>query len=308
MKSQYLLLFKKQVTVGAPETLLGTEAIETVDGVQIGEYEGEFSKRNVDGVIVSPGEEVNTKPHQTLTTKIDMAGCGSNANEVAYGPMLEGCGFTRTTVTTDGSEQEIFTLNNTTDSALLTLGRHVGDQKYNLMADVRGNVEFSFDSYLRMMFNFIGSYNRPVEKTNPVSITYSNYATPIPVNYDNTTACKLDGVDVVVHSLSIKAGSGVNMVNVPGQKEARHSALFATANLTMPASKVSDKDWFVQFESHQGVAKVSFEITHGTVQYNTIKFSCSTVQVTKPKETSIDGDEGYQVELGFFDALVITFT
>ncbi|NQY37837.1 MAG: hypothetical protein HRT37_23370 [Alteromonadaceae bacterium] len=308
MKTQYLLLVKKQTTAGTAETLTGAEAIETVDGVQIGEYEGQFVKRNIDGVVASPGEEVNTKPHQTLTTKIDMAGCGSSSNAIAYSAMLEACGFTRSVVGTTGAESEIFTLDNNTDSALLTLGRHVGNQKFNVMPDARGNVEFSFDNYLRMIFNFIGSYTRPAAAANPGSITYSNYATPIPVNYDNTTACKLDSVDVVVHSLSIKAGSGVKMLNVPGQKEARHSALFATGNLTMPANNIIDKDWFDTFESHNGVVKVPFEIEHGTVQYNKIKLSCTEVQVGKPKETSIDGDEGYQIELGFFGPLVITLT
>ena len=104
MKTQYLLLVKKQTTAGTAETLTGAEAIEIVDGVQIGEYEGQFVKRNIDGVVASPGEEVNTKPHQTLTTKIDMAGCGSSSNAIAYSAMLEACGFTRSVVGTQNQK------------------------------------------------------------------------------------------------------------------------------------------------------------------------------------------------------------
>jgi hypothetical protein len=308
MKNDFLLLFATQTVKGTAETLTGANVIETVDGVTVGEYEGVFVTRNVDGVIATPGEEINTKPHQTLATKIDMAGCGSDTNAVAYGPILQACGFTRTTDDTVGDEKEIFTLDNTVDSPILTLGRHVGNKKFNAIPDARGNVDFSFDAFVSMALNFIGAYVRPVEAPFPGSITYDNYADPIPVNCENTVKAQLDGVDVVLHGLSIKAGSGVNMVNVPGQKEARHSPLFATGTVTILADDISDKDWFVKAESHNGVSHVGFEVEHGTTQYNTINFKSLGVQLSKPVESFIDGDAAYQFQMAFQESLVITLS
>jgi hypothetical protein len=306
MKDNAILLFKQQAVAGVPEVLTGANVIETTDGIQVGEYEGEFKTRNVDSVIANPGEEVNTKPHQTLATKIDAAGCGSNANAVVYGPMLAACGFVRTTDDTVKAEKEIFTLDNTADSPLLTLGRYVGDKKFNIIPDARGNLDIAFDGYVSFALNFIGSYTRPASAPFPGSLAYDNYADPVPVNSENTQLCRLDGVNVVLHGLSIKAGSGVSMMNVPGQKEARHAPLFSTGSMTILADDPSVKDWFETFESHNGVATVPFEIEHGTAQYNKINFKCLAVQLAKPKETSIDGDLAYQFELRFQQPLVIT--
>ncbi len=308
MKDNYLLLVKKQAVAGTPETLDGSNVIETVDGVQVGEYEGEYKTRNVDGVVATSGEEVNVKPHQTANFKVDGAGCGSSANTVAWGAMMEACGFVRTTDDTASAEKEIFTLDNNVDSPLLTLGRHVGNKKYNVIPDARGNVDFSFDGYVGFAFNFIGSYVRPAEAPFPGSIVYSNYADPVAVNSENTQLCQLDGVDVVLHNLSIKAGSGVNMTNVPGQKEARHAPLFATGSMTILADDISSKDWFEKFESHNGVSNVPFEIEHGTVQYNKINFKSAAVQLSKPKETTIDGDLAYQFDMSFQESLIITLS
>ena len=306
MKDNAILLFKKQAVKGVPEVLTGANVIETTDGIQVGEYEGEFKTRNVDSVIATPGEEVNTKPHQTLATKIDAAGCGSNVNTVVYGPILEACGFVRTTDDTVSAEKEIFTLDNNVDSPLLTLARYVGDKKFNVIPDARGNLDISFDGYVSFALNFVGSYTRPAGAPFPNSLVYSNYADPVPVNSENTQLCKIDGVDVVLHGFSIKAGSGVNMVNVPGQKEARHAPLFATGSATILADDPLVKDWFAKFESHNGVSTVPLEVEHGTVQYNTLNFKCLEVQLAKPKESSIDGDLAYQFELRFQSALVIT--
>jgi hypothetical protein len=305
MKDNYLLLVKEQAIAGVAETLTGADVIETTDGVQVGEYEGEFITRKVDGVIATAGEEINKAPHQTVTTKVDMAGCGSATNAAVIGKLLQACGFTRTADDTLGAEQEIFTLDNNNVSKLLTLGRYVGDKKFNSIPDVRGNVDFAFDSFISMALNFIGSYVRPVEAPFPGSIVYSNYAEPLPVNNENNAISRLDGVDVVTHGLSIKAGSGVKMVNVPNQKEARHTELFATGSMTVLAADISEKDWFVKVESHNGVSKVPFEYEHGTVQYNIINFKSTAVQLSKPKETSIDGDLAYEFALNFTD-LVIT--
>ena len=308
MKNDFILLFATQLAKNVPETLTGANVVETVDGVTVAEYEGVFVTRNPDGVIATPGEEINTKPHQSLSTKIDMAGCGSAANTVVYGPILEACGFVRTTDNTPGAEKEIFTLDNTVESPTLTLGRHVGNKKYNVIPDARGNVDFSFDAFIAMSLSFSGGYVRPVEAPFPGSLVYDNYADPIPVNYENTVLAQLDGEDVVLHNLSIKAGSGVNMVNVPGQKEARHSSLFATGSVTILAADISDKDWFDVVESHTGVVHVPFEVEHGTAQYNTINFKSAGVTLSKPTESFIDDDAAYQFEIAFQESLVITLS
>ena len=301
MKSQYLLLFAIQAVAGTPETLTGANVIETVDGIDVGEYEGDFVTREVDGVVASPGEEINAKPYQTVPFKVDGAGCGSSANAVVYGPILEACGFVRTADATPGSESETFVLDNNVTSPVLTLARYVGDKKINVIPDARGNVEFSFDKFVGMSFNFMGGYQRPIEGAFPSGLVYDNYAEPIPVNADNTGLCKLDGVDIVMHNLSIKTGEGVNFINVPGQKEARHGKLFGTGSITLLAADISDKDWFAVAESHNGVVKVPFEFEHGTVQYNKMNFKSLEVQLTKPKATSIDGDEAYTFDMKFFD-------
>lgn len=308
MKSQYLLLYAIQAVAGIPETLTGANVIETVDGIDVGEYEGDFVTREVDSVIANPGEEVNTKPHQTVPFKIDGAGGGSATNTVAWGGLLQACGFVRTVDATLGTEKEIFTLDNETTSPIVTLGRYVGNKKINIIPDARGTVEFAFDKFVGMSFNFLGGYERPIEGAWPTGIVYDNYAEPVPVNADNTGVCKLDGIDVVMHNLSIKAGDSVNFVNVPGQKEARHGKLFGTGSITILAADISVKDWFAKTESHNGVATVPFEFEHGTVQYNKMHFGCTQVQLTKPKSTSVDGEEAYTFEMRFLSTFVLTLS
>lgn len=307
IKNNYLLLAKKEATAGTIEPLDGSNAIETVEGVKVNEYDGDYQTRAVDGVAATAGEEVNTKPRQSFDFRVDLAGSGNPVNSVAFAMLLEACGFVRTVDATPGDEKEIFTLDNNVESPTVTLGRHVGNKKFNASAGCRGNVSFSFDGYIGMAFNFLGSYARPAASPFPASIVFDNYAAPLPVNSENTQLCQLDGEDIIMHGLSISAGSGVQMVNVPGQKQARHDRLFASGQITILQSEIGEKDWFERVESHNGVVTVPFDFQHGKVAGNRVRFQ-GQVQLSQPSESSINGEEAYQFNMTWQNNLVITLS
>lgn len=302
MKNNFILLFAIQTALGTAETLTGANVLETVDGINVGEYEGEFVTRKVDGPVATPGEEVNTKPYQSIDFKVDAAGSGALGTAVVYGPLLEACGFVRT----QPVDEEVFTLDNNTISPIVTLARHVGNKKLNTIPDCRGTVSIAFGAYIQFAFKFVGDYNRPASAPNPGSLTYDNYAEPIPVNNDNTAICTLDGENIVMHDCSITPGDSVKFVNLPGQKEAKHGELFTKGSITILAKDITDKDWFPVVESHNGVATVPWVHEHGTVAGNTLNFACPTVQLSKPKESFVDGEAAYQFEMSFQAPLVIT--
>jgi len=155
--------------------------------------------------------------------------------------------------------------------------------------------------------NCKGSYVRPAAGGNPVTIAYSNYADPLPVNKENTVTVDLGGQALKMTGGSINFGGGASYRNIPNSESSAHGDFEPTGQLTFVAPDIATKNYFADAESHNGVVEQTFQLVHGTVGGNIIEIVSARVQLSNISETDIDGDVGFQADIRFLEAPKLIF-
>jgi hypothetical protein len=308
MKLNSILLAMLEVSEGVDPGVDGTHVMETVDGISVTQYDGEKVTRNVDSVIPSVGPEINKSPHSTWSFNIDASGSGTKGTAPAFGCLLQACGFVETVDTaTPGSETVTYELSHN-KSKTVTLVRHTGGKMIQKTHGVRGELSIDFNQFIRMQFgNCKGSYVRPAAGGNPVTIAYSNYADPLPVNKENTVTVDLGGQALKMTGGSINFGGGASYRNIPNSESSAHGDFEPTGQLTFVAPDIATKNYFADAESHNGVVEQTFQLVHGTVGGNIIEIVSARVQLSNISETDIDGDVGFQADIRFLEAPKLIF-
>lgn len=306
MKTQNILLFKREASAGVLEALDGSNVLETVGGITVAPYSGDKVTREVDSPEATPGISVNVNPHQSFSFNVDAAGSGTAGTAPVFGPLLEASGLVESI---DAGNSVSYTLSNNVKSPTVSLAKYEGDDILQTGAGGRGNVVLSFDNKIpQLQFsNFLVDYIRPAHANFPSSLVYDNYADPLPMTAENTTKAKLFDRDVVFLSGSVTFGSGVTMRNVPNQKEAIHGNLFTTVTVTFVAKSLADENWFADAESHNGVSLGNFEIEHGLTSGNIIHYLSTQNQIAEISEGEQDGEKTFTVQLNSQVPGVLTF-
>lgn len=180
MKTNQLIFVGEEETEGTLATTMNV--LETVDGQQVGIYEGDRLVRNVDSVTATAGIEVNKSPNQTYGFAIDGAGSAAVGTSPIYTSLLKACGFTHTKDTTSGSEKDTFKLDSNAKSKTVSVKRYIGDKMMYETLGCRGVLALDFADFLKFNISQLrGSYSRPVEATFPDTINYKDYASPVPI-------------------------------------------------------------------------------------------------------------------------------
>jgi hypothetical protein len=304
MKLNSILLAILEVTEGVDPGVAGVNAIETVDGISVTQYDGEKVTRNVDSIEPTAGTEINKSPHATWSFNVDASGSGAAGTAPSFGPLLKACGFDETTA---AGTSVTYTLSNA-KSKTVTLARHTGGKMVQKTHGVRGELSLDLSQFIRMSFgNCKGSYVRPIAGITPGSLTY-NDADPLPINKQNTVQVDLSGQALKLTAGSINFGGSVSFLNVPNSEQSLHGDLLATGQLTFIAPDLDSHNYFTDVESHNGVVEKTLSITHGTVAGNIIKIASGRLQLSNISETDINGEMGFQCDIRFLDAPTIEFT
>ncbi len=305
MKLNSILLAILEAIEGTDPGIDGSHIIETVDGISVSQYDGEKVTRNVDTINPSTSVEVNKSPHQTWSFNVDGAGSGVVGTAPSFGCLMQACGFKETIV---ANTSVTYTLSNDT-SKTVTLVRHVGGQMIQKTHGVRGELSVDLSQFMRFQFgNCKGDYVRPEAGGNPATLTYDDYADPLPINKQNTVQVDLGGQGLVLTAGSLNFGGSVDFRNVPNSESSLHGGFDTTGQMTFVAPDIATKNWFTDAESHNGITEMAFALQHGTIAGNIIKISSGRVQLSNISETDINGEMGFQCDVRFLDAPTIEFT
>lgn len=303
MKLNSILLAILEVTQGVDPGADGSHVIETVDGINVTQYDGEKVTRNVDSIEPTAGLEINKSPHSTWAFNVDAAGSGAAGTAPSISPLLQACGFKETIA---AGVSVTYTLSND-KSKTVTLVRHTGGKMVQKTHGVRGELSIDLSQFIRMSFgNCKGSYVRPAAGGTPASLVYSD-ADPLPINKQNTVEVDLSGQALQLSAGSINFGGGVSYLNIPNSEQSNHADLLATGQLTFIAPDLDVKNYFTDVESHNGVVEKTLSITHGTVAGNIIKIASTRLQLSNISETDIQGEMGFTCDVRFLDAPTIQF-
>ncbi len=305
--SSQILLAKLELNEGEDPGVDGSNVIETVDGITVTQYDGDKVQRNIDSVAPTSGHEINKSPHSSWACNVDAAGSGDPATPPTFSTLLRICGFKESIDNTAGSEKVVYTLSHH-QSATATLVKHAGGTMVQKTHGARGECSIDLSNFVRLQFqNLKGSYVRPAAMPTPSELIYDNYADPLPINKQNTVIAKLGNTDIVFNAGSISFGGSTSYLNLPNQEMSQHGEFAATGQITFIAPDISEKNWFADAESHNGVVEIPFALQHGTIAGNIIEINSIRVQLSNLSETDINGSIGYTADLRFLDAPTITF-
>ena len=151
----------------------------------------------------------------------------------------------------------------------------------------RGDLSISGDSnnLLFADFTFTGILDRYEGTTLPGS-SAGNFADPLPINYANTNAISLHGVDsIVLKKMTVGLNNTVTHSNNPGVNAVRLSGRDVKGSITLEALRPSNFDLL---ETVINGDTKEFMFSHGPIGNNVTIF-CGNVQLNNPKDAESDG-------------------
>lgn len=156
------------------------------------------------------------------------------------------------------------------------------------LTGVRGTVAMSMQVKDIPVFRFslTGIYNTPTDTAAPTPV-YTGFPTPAPVTNTNTTPFALHGFAAVMAELSVDlANSTAHRTLVGGSESVLITDRQPSGSVQIEAGLVAAKDWWaIARDATLG----ALAITHGITTGKRCILSSSTVQLTKPEYTELDG-------------------
>lgn len=297
---QKLLFVAMEAVEGQPETIATADAVETRN-LSINLYQGDRLTKDVDRLTFGAQESVNANPHTGFSFEVLLAGAGDAGVAPAWGRLLRICGFQEVVDATAGAEVTTYNLaSGGYESGHLEMRRPIPEdttkhQQY-LSNGVRGSwsLDLSAKQWPLLKFdNLLGSWVEPAEVAALVADT-SAWKDPIPVTKDNTPVIKLGGVDMVMQAFSANSGNNIIRRNLPGEQCTLLTDRSVTGSITVKAPRLTDRNYFADLQSHQGISTLPVEIQHGTQAGGIVKVIMPQVQLSDISETDLDGELAYQ--------------
>ncbi|MAD44287.1 MAG: hypothetical protein CMH98_04710 [Oceanospirillaceae bacterium] len=174
------------------------------------------------------------------------------------------------------------------------------NQLHKVTAAKGGSVGFDFSKGLpKMTFEFTGVFNEPVDDPSPPAFDPTVFPRPLPFNNANTSAVIDGNTDVVLQQLTLNTGIETKFRDLPGDEGAVTDDRNASAGVTfMLKDDAAMRAFLAKSNSKNGVQKVAMSIQHGKTAGNIVKVAIASGQPKKPREADIDGDLGYQFDVG----------
>lgn len=302
--SDKAILAKIEGTEDTDSTPDGSNFIRTKN-CQINIYDGDTYAPAYDGDGGRDRPEYRTNEHNTLSFDVDATGSGVAGTPPAHGLLLRACGLKETI---DPGVSVVYQLEDTLqDSVSVYFLR--GEKQLYRTTGVRGKLGMALtDRVPDFKFSeFKGSYHRP-EVPGGIVPALSNQADAVPLSTDNTQILTFDGEALCLSDFSIDSfGNSVSRNDYVGCRGTGLSPESSRGSMTILAPDLATKNWFQAAESHQGLNKVPFALSHGPVG-NNLGLTCTEVQALNVQETDVDGELGYSMDLIFITPLILTFT
>lgn len=295
------LLARKRVLLAKIETTYGTDPTPTgaanailVRNITLTPQEADFADRDLIRPYLGRSEQLPAGIRALLEFEVELAGSGTAGTAPGWGVLMRACGHSETI--SAGVSVTYAPVSTGFESATMYVNV---DGTLHKLTGARGTMSISMQNKAIpvIKFSFTGIYNTVVDAAAPTP-TYTAFQKPLTVTNTNTTPFSMHGYSAVMSELSLdESATIVHRSLVGGSEAVLITDRQPQGSITIEATTVAAKDWWTLAKN---ATLGALSITHGTVAGNKVTISAgSTVQLTKPTYTELDGVQMLQMGLNF---------
>ena len=292
LSRERLIMAKIEGTYNTDSVPAAANAI-IVSNLEIVPIEQEVASRELVKPFLGDVEQAIGKNSVSISFDCELVGSGTAGTAPGFGALLRACGLSETVV----ASTSVTYAPVSSGWESVSIYTNVGGILHKVTG-ARGtfNFEMSAGQFPKIKFKFVGNMGT-VTDTAFATPTYTNFATPLPMNNTNTTAFALHGYSGVMSSLSFDMGQDLVHRSLAGGSEyAQITSRDVTGSITMEMPTIAAKDWFTAAKSATAGA---LTVLHGTIAGNKCTISGPKVQVTKPVYQDENGIQMLQLALNF---------
>lgn len=278
-----LILAKLESTYGTDPVPTGAANAMLVKGIAPQPLSGEFVDRDLVQTFFGASEQILASIHSEVEFEVEMAGSGAAGTAPAWAPLMKACAFGETITALTSAVYEPIT-----DSIPSVTIYYYLDGILHKMTGARGTVSFGMTpkQIPTFKFKFLGLYNEPTDSSNPASVDFSDFLTPLIVNTLNTPTWALHGVTGNLSEMSFDMANSVIYRELIGQAGVEITDRKPSSSVTFELGAISAKNWA---ESITEGTTGALTITHGITAGNIIQIDAPKVQLFSPSYKDEDG-------------------
>lgn len=277
-----LALVKAESTYGTNPTPAATDALLFTE-LDVTPLEMELIERETIQNYFGGRESVVGQRSVPISATVEMAGSGTAGTAPRYGPLLTSCGLSETIV----SDTSVTYAPVSTAFDSYTMQFFIDNGSEQAITGIRGSFDISMSvgAIPTIAFSQMGIFAAPTALSRP-SETYSNQATPLSVNADNTATVTVHGFSACMTEFSLSLGTEMTFEQKAGcTKQVRLTNRVTTGSITIELPAFATKD-FIAAASAQTEATITW--VHGSAAGNIITFTADQTAFDTPSYVESD--------------------
>ena len=277
------ILAKSETTYGTSSSPANTDAV-LVRNLEITPLAGDVVSRDLLRGYLGNSEQLIAKTYVEIKFEVELAGSGTARTAPRYSPLLKAAGLAETTVA--ATSVTYAPVSSSFSSATIIFN---SDGLNHLVTGCRGSfsIKCEVSQIPTISFTMTGIYNAPTD-VSPVSVSYTNQATPLVFRQGNTSAFSLFSYSGLLQSFDFDlanatvyrqlVGSATGEVLITDRKPA--------GSCQIEAPTLATKDFFaISLGSETG----GLTFLHGTTAGNRVTFDSPQTDITTPAYGEQDG-------------------
>jgi hypothetical protein len=277
-----LALVKAESTYGTNPTPAATDALLFTE-LDVTPLEMELIERETIQSYFGGRESVIGQRSVPISATVELAGSGTAGTAPRYGPLLTASGLGETVV--GGTSVTYAPVSSAFDS--YTMQFFIDNGSEQAITGIRGSFDMSLSTGAipTIAFSHMGIFGAPTALSLP-SPTYSNQATPLSVNADNTATVTVHGFSACMTEFSLSLGTEMVFEQKAGcTKQVRLTDRRTTGSITIELPAFATKD-FIAAVNAQTEATITW--VHGSTAGNIITFTADQAAFDSPTYAEAD--------------------
>jgi len=277
------ILVKSESTYGTSSSPANTDAV-LVRNLELTPLAGDVVSRDLIRPYLGNSESLIAKTYVELKFDVELAGSGTAGTAPRFGAALKACACAETVVAS--TSVTYAPVSSSPSSATIIYNT---DGLNHLVTGCRGSfsIKAEVGQIVTISFSMVGIYNAPTD-VSPVSVSYTNQATPLVFRQGNTSAFSIFSYSGLLQSFDFDVanatvyrqlvGSSTGEVLITDRKPA--------GSCMIEAPTIATKDFF---SIALGTATGGLTFTHGTTAGNRVVFNSPQTDITTPAYGEQDG-------------------
>ena len=243
----------------------------------------ELSEREIIQATYGNRPSVVTQRSVPIKATVELAGSGAAGTAPRWGAVLKACAMAETIVASTSVTYSPVS----SSLSSYAMDFFIDNGSRQAIGGIRGTGEISLkaNELPTISFDQMGIYSAPGALSRP-SETYSQQASPLPVNSDNTATVSVHGFSACMAEFSLSLGVETTFRQLAGcSKQVAVTEAKASGSITIELPSFAAKD-FLTIASNQATGAINW--VHGTTAGNIATFSAGTCAFDSPTYTEAD--------------------